>query len=88
MGQGQRGGQYGAKGGVCSGERGRGGSGIASGLGPRSGPGPGLELGREHTQELLSVSVTHAQWHQKRPLLLAVHMPGARKRCLGTPRRS
>eukprot|EP00964_Phaeocystis_antarctica_P149717 scaffold116942_cov48-Phaeocystis_antarctica.AAC.2 len=46
-----------------------------------------IGLGREHTQELLSVSVTHAQWHQERPLLLAVHMPRARERLLCTPRR-
>ena len=65
--------------------------GMARGGGRAIGKGAqerGRVLGREHTQELLSVSVAHAQWHQERPLLLAVHMPRARKHLLGTPRRN
>ena len=91
------GGQYGAIG--TGGVRGREGAVVAElqgyiGPGQRSGlrlgpgQGPGLGLGCEHTQELLPVSIGQAQWHQERPLLLAVHMPRARKCLLGTPRRS
>ena len=48
--------------------------------------GLGLGSGRKLTQELLSVSVGHAQWHQERPLLLAELMVGAANRPLGTRR--
>ena len=83
MGQGQGGAVYRAigTGGLLGKERG---SGRVLGLG--SGPGP--KLGRSHTQKPLSVSVGHAQWHQERPLLLAVHMPRARKRLFRTRCRS